>query len=369
MEIISNTTGSHLAALIQMIGQAQNRLIIASPFLASEMTSLLGEFNFSGIKRIDLFTTIRPKDPEQIIKPPILLQFFDFFRKQHGNIELKLHINNALHGKLYLAIGGEQECLIVSSANFTRRGMTENHEWGIRSADPKLIETVMKELFDSVEYEDVTYHQIVRACQFAKQYERLHPDWVRRPNIFSDILDEIYKVEDVTNSEPKYFLKPIGTSEEPIKLEGKMNFSALHQRLYFSKKKPKGVRKGDIVITTAIGAGSLLSYFKITGSLCHVTKDELMNEPWLERWPWYLEGRNQSRQFGEEWWKHNIGRREALDEFLTMFPGIPVTVAGGFTLGTINMGNDKVLITKEFGEFLIGKIKGAVVEPPHNDPL
>jgi hypothetical protein len=73
-----------------------------------------------------------------------------------------------------------------------------------------------------------------------------------------------------------------------------------------------------------------------------------------------MEGRNLSSQFGGQWWIYNIQRKDALDEFIKLYPGVPVTFAGGFSLGALNYGSDKVKITKEFGDFLISKIEGAV---------
>ena len=98
---------------------------------------------------------------------------------------------------------------------------------------------------------------------------------------------------------------------------------------------------------------------RVTGGLQHIESSEIENEPWKERWPWYLEGRNQSQSFGSKWWVFNIQRNVVLDEYLVSKPNTPVTQAGGFSLGTLNMGNDKVRITKEFGDFLIDKIVNA----------
>ena len=44
------------------------------------------------------------------------------------------------------------------------------------------------------------------------------------------------------------------------------------------------------------------------------------------------------------------------EEFEELYPDVPVTYVGGFSLGTLNRGNDKVRITEEFGDFLISKI-------------
>ena len=148
--------------------------------------------------------------------------------------------------------------------------------------------------------------------------------------------------------------------ERSILLKDQRDFSNLNQNLHFSKKKPKGVKKGDVLITFAVTAGSLLSFFKVTGGLQEVTKDEILRDGSKERWPWYLAGRNSSPGFGGQWWIHNIQREDVRKEFLELYPDTPVTSAGGFTLGAINFGADKVQITKEFADFLISKIKDAV---------
>ncbi len=362
--IISNTTGNHLDKLKALYKSATDRIVIVSPFLAANISALLKEFDFSGVNTLELITTFKPADAEQLTKPRVLKEFLDFFKSKYHKMKVKVHVDNHLHGKLYLSLSGNKKSLILSSANFTRSGLSDNHEWGLSLDDNAIIDTLVEEVFDSIGYFDVTYNQIVKACLFAEQYAKNFPDWTRKPNISSDILESVYSVDDTKNTEPKYFLKPIGHSDSPILLEEMRDFSDLHQNLHFSKRKPQGVRKGDYVITTAVGPGSLLSYFKVTGGLQHVTDDEIKRDGWKERWPWYMEGRNQSPEFGGQWWVHNIRRQDALNEFLQKHQRTPVTYAGGYGLGTINRGNDKVRITKEFGDFLISQIEGAIKENP-----
>nr|WP_320014441.1 phospholipase D family protein [uncultured Desulfobacter sp.] len=360
IKMISNSDGAHLDELKKLFQSHSDKVVIVSPFLAKNIQDLLSEFSFKKTQEIELITSLKPSDPEQLTKPGTLKQFFDYFKNTYPNINVKIHIDNQLHGKIYITIKGTTYSMILGSANFTRNGLSNNHEWSVKIADDVLIENIVEDIFSSIEYPDVTYHQISKACLFAEQYEKQHPEWIKKPNVHSDILKAIYSVENDKNPNPQYFLKPIGHSESPVLLKEQRNFSDLHQNLHFSKKKPKGVKKGDIVITTAVGPGSLLSYFKVTGGLHQVKQNEIDKEPWKARWPWYMEGRNLSTQFGKEWWMHNIRRQDALNEYLNKFPDIPVTYAGGFTLGTINRGNDKVKITKEFGEFLISKINRCI---------
>lgn len=360
IKMVSNTDGSHLEELRDLFRLNATRLVIVSPFLALNFKELLGKFDFNNIEAVELVTTFKPKDPEQLTKPYILKEYFEHFLNNYPKINAKLHVDNDLHGKIYISTNNEHHVAILGSANFTRNGLCNNHEWGVKINDDGVIGNIIEDLFNSIEYQEVTYGQIKKSCLFANQYEKDHPEWKKKPDIFSDILENIYSTENVSNTDPQYFLKPIGHTESPVLLKEQRDFSDLHQNLHFSKKKPKGVRKGDIVITVAVGGGALLSYFKVTGGLQHVTDDEIATDIWKERWPWYMEGRNQSQQFAGRWWIHNIQRKNALTEFLEKFPSIPVTQAGGFNLGTLNRGNDKVRITKEFGEFLISKIEESV---------
>lgn len=356
IEMVSNTNSSHLEKLQNLFqSNVTDRLIIASPYLASDIKKLLNNFSFSQIKSVELITTFKEKDPEQLTKPKILKDFFDFFKENHPDINFKLHIDNELHGKLYFFMKENTQFLLLSSANFTNKGLCSNHEWGLLLKNNPEIEKILEDLYDSIDRQ-LTYSQVNKACLFADQYQKYHPDWIKKPEIFSDILKTVCSVEDSSNIEPKYFLKPIGHKEAPVLLEEKRDFSELHQNLHFSKKYPKSVRKGDIVITTAVGATSIVSYFKVTGGIQEVTAEDIKKDKSKERWPWYVEGCNQSPEFGKQWWDYNIRRDDVLEEFKKAFPNTPVTTFGGFSLGTINFGNDKVQITKEFGEFLISKI-------------
>lgn len=359
IKMISNSERNHLDELRALFQSDASRLIIASPFLAQNIRELLSEFTFTDVDIIELVTTFKPQDAEQLTKPIILKDFFDYFKELYPEIKVKLHIDNLLHGKLYLTISKSIRTLILSSANFTRNGLCKNHEWGLVVNDGNVIDELLNDLFESIEYQDVTYNQVKRACLFADQYKREHPEWIKKPDISSDILESVYSVEDTLNINPQYFLKPVGVTESPILLKDQRDFSDLHQNLHFSKKKPKGVRKGDVLITVAVTAGSLLSYFKVTGGLQEVTKDEILRDEWKERWPWYMEGRNLSPDFGSQWWIYNIQRKDVINEFLVLYKGVPVTYAGGFSLGTLNYGGDKVRITKDFGDFLISKIDEA----------
>ncbi|HBC3855485.1 TPA: NgoFVII family restriction endonuclease [Vibrio parahaemolyticus] len=360
MKFVSNISGSHHDDLQELIAQGGNRLLITSPFLASNMAEFLAGFIFKGIRCIELVTTFKANDPEQLTKPKQLLDFLEYFQEKYPTIKTKIHIDNSLHGKAYIITNANEHQAIITSANFTNNGLKHNHEWGFLSTHSEQLINLVDEIYEAIEFRELTLTQLRKAVAFAEHYQSTKAWEIKRPEADIDILPRVYSSESDSDKEPLYFLKPIGTSEEPILLEDRQDFSDLHQNLHFSKKKPNGVTKGDIVITTGVGSGSLLSYFKVTGSLFLVTEEEIKQESWKERWPWYMEGQNRSCDFGGSWWEYDIKRSEALEEFRRLFPDIPVTKSGNFTLGTLNFGNDKVQITKEFGEFLINKIETCV---------
>ncbi len=360
MKIISNITDSHHHDLQELIIQGGDRLLITSPFLASHMMSFLESFNFNAIKSIELVTTFKANDPEQLTKPKQLLDFLEYFKTKHPAVKAKVHIDNNLHGKIYVLTAGHEHQAIITSANFTNNGLHNNHEWGVLTQHNEHLDNLIDEIYEAIEFRELTLTQLRKAVMFADQYTSQKAWETKQPTADIDILPRVYSSESDSDKDPLYFLKPIGTQEEPVLLEEQRDFSDLHQNLHFSKKKPKGVSKEDIVITAGVGSGALLSYFKVTGSLFHVTDEEIRQEAWKERWPWYMEGQNRSCDFGGSWWEHHIKRNDALEEFRQLYPQTPVTKSGNFTLGTLNFGNDKVQITKEFGEFLINKIESCM---------
>ncbi|CAI0761900.1 Uncharacterised protein [Serratia marcescens] len=234
--------------------------------------------------------------------------------------------------------------------------MINNHEWGFVSNDESIIKTALEEVLDGIDYEDLSYYKIKKLCLFADQYLEANQVSINPKEIDCNILDGVYNTKIKNGNEIKYFLKPIGHKEEPIEITSRKDFSKLNQLLRFSKTRPKSVGVGDVVITTAIGAGSLLSYFKVTGSPVHMTDEELTTRPELARWPWYAEARNCSVHFGRKWWVYDLNRNDLVREFLDSHKGLPITFSGGKSLGSLNYGGDKIRITKEFADFLIHKI-------------
>lgn len=357
--LLSNNNKIQLEQLCEMIKGCDGRFIIVSPYLAKDLDKFLKAFDFSSVNEVDLITTFKPNDIEQVTKPFQIRRYFQYFSSQHPNIQARVSIDNSLHGKLFFGLGSAKR-LILTSANFTNNGLRNNNEWGVLISDESMIEQALDEVFEEIDYPDVTRYQIDRACQFSEVYLTNHPEWTVEHDIPSNILEEVYSDSSSANTDVKYFLKPIGDSKLPITLEDTTDFAALHQDLHFSTKKPKGVRKGDVLITVAVGAGSLLGYFNVTSGLRFASPAQQKEHSWMQRWPWYVEGRNQNREFSAEWNRYNLRSQDLLSEFRERNPKESITHTGGSTLGTLNFGSDKVRLSEPFAEFLISKMDTCV---------
>ncbi|UZE97642.1 phospholipase D family protein [Alkalimarinus alittae] len=359
MKVISNLTSSHGSLITELLEDNYDELFWVSPFIAGDFQELFSKSDFSAVKTITLVTTLKKNDQDQITKPHALKSFYNLMNAKCPKAKVKVHIDNSLHGKIYIFKKDNIHKVIVTSANLTQSGFYNNHEWGLLIDSGEAIEQLESEVLECIDYHDITESLVDRLVMFSEQGLKDHPEWDEKTQPTSDILDSVYFQGDKNNKEPRYYLKPVGVSEDPILKEDQKDFSDLHQNLDFSKKGTGAIRAGDIVITTAVGCGCLLSYFQITGSPKEATFEEQQTEPWKQRWPWHIEGRNLSPSYGGCWWKHDLDRKPLLDTFLSEYPDQPVTKAGAFSLGTLNYGSDKVEITKAFADFLIDKIDAA----------
>jgi hypothetical protein len=98
--MVSNTVDSHFDTLKRLFESSADRVVIASPFLAEDIQGLLQEFSFESVRTLELVTTFKPCDPEQLTKPGVLKSFFDYLKSKYPRLKVKLHVDNQLHGKV-----------------------------------------------------------------------------------------------------------------------------------------------------------------------------------------------------------------------------------------------------------------------------
>lgn len=345
MKIINNLKENHYNEIDRNLNNS-DELFIVSPFLSNDIDLLLEGFvNIGSIKRITLITTLKNKSDDLIKKSYSLVSLAKFFLNR--NIIWNIHINNLLHGKVYLfKKSGKNISGIITSANFTDAGMSRNHEWGMLIEDEIILKNIELEVLNSASKKSLTFKDIEILMKAVNEY--ITKNEIKHPSIELDIKDIIEKNDFVFNNENrKYFIKPIGVSEDPI-LETEL-FDREIENLHFSKRKPVSVSQGDILICYGVGTSKFLSYYEVVS--------EILLDSDNERWPYYIRGRNLSLNFGRSWMTFGLFLRDIVDEFILENPNIPITFVGGYTLGALNFGQDKIHITEEFASYIIEKIK------------
>lgn len=336
MNIINNLTGNHYQQIIDM-AKKSDTLYIISPFLMESFAPLFYEFKNMDIKKIYLITKLKNNDMDLLKKANALHSFCTLCVK--NGIQYEVYIDNKLHGKMYIASKkGTLTFGILSSANFTESGLNHNHEWGVRIEDPQILKVLIEEVFSVCSKplgKDNLTAIIEKVDQFFKT--QLEPEQPKLDLTISEFIDFDTGVTDI-----KYFLKPVGWSEEPYSENSRLNTNI--ENLYFSKRKPRAVQVGDIIICYAVGTTKLLGYFEVITSPVYSGDDR-------ERWPWSVQAKNLCPLYSENWVNYDNTLAKVKDSFNL---NETITYIGGKTLGGINYGSDKIRLNKRFAEHLIG---------------
>jgi hypothetical protein len=109
----------------------------------------------------------------------------------------------------------------------------------------------------------------------------------------------------------------------------------------------------------------VLTYYTVTSAPAKIPADE-MDEPWMQRWPWYVMAKNEAINFGGQWSRLGLRISDLAEQYLAgSSAGAALTAAGGNTLGALQYGADKLCLSSGFGKFVIERIREAS-SPPLN---
>lgn len=355
--IINNLSNdsTHWARLTDLFSLS-DEAIITSPYLMTDFADFLGETDLSKIKKIHLVTTLAPNSFEQIKKITSLASLINFPEIKDKKIGCQISINNKLHGKIYIfKNNGDNFCAIISSANFTDSGLSRNHEWGIEISDKETIKDLEQSIIENIQIPALSADDIYTMQQASNDFLEREPQSEER-KIDLNLLNLLphsnwaSKLDDTID----YWLKPIGVTGSPVE-EGR-EFNTLIEDLHFSKQRPNGVKPNDILICYGVGTGRVLSIYKVISFPDIISEEEMHEEEWYERWPWYVTGENLTPNFGSNWWIHNFYISRLLDEYLTINEEGEITSVGGTTLGGLNFGKDKLKLSINFARFIIERV-------------
>lgn len=240
-----------------------------------------------------------------------------------------------LHAKIYIV---DNKC-VITSANLTSTAFSKRHEVGFVLSEEDMNQSIT--FFEMLWKKsiDVTEKNIGTIINNENNSSE-ERNGIKLPSLWK--LPE-KKVKF------KYWLKPIGTKENPIPHDKLFNRTT--DFMHFAVT-PKSVRKNDILIAYGTGTNKLLSVYKVN------EKPEIVknNEVWRERFPWEAEAENLTRNFGKNWFALNFNPFSLVEEYLSENPTGYITNVKGKTLGGINYSKDKIELDENFAEFVIEKM-------------
>ncbi len=356
MEIINNLANTHRDKIYSLLTQCEE-IIIVSPFLLEDFKIIFNnQSNFPLLRKIKLVTTLKPNDLDQIRK----IRSFESLlsvNKSFG-IDIEISIDNKLHGKIYIFKYVDSKKGIITSANFTNQGLNNNHEWGVLISDITHIEFLESEIWDCVEYNKLARKEIEAIIEEINKYSfPENPQEIPLIDIdLTTLLESKRKNKIEILENPTFWIKPIGTSQDPVHSD--WVFSEINTHLTFAKY-PASVNIGDILLAYGVGDRRIVSIYKISDRSFRISQEEIEKEPWRERWPWCMPCENLSPKYGVEWSNFNLYIGSLASEFIHTNPTENLT-SRSQSLGGLNYGHDKLRLNKKFAKFIISKIENTV---------
>lgn len=331
--------------------EASEEVLIASPFLMNDFSSFFTGLNTEVLKRFDLVTTLPAQAFEQQPKIYSLLSLLSSPTFAGGNIKCSVSLDNSLHGKIYIfkKVDGSKVA-IISSANFTNNGLAKWHEWGVEIYDSVTIDGLERSLRNSIHFADISKEQLQLWQKRVNDHLAASP----APSMENQALDLLSDLKsknlaNLLSSNPTIWLKPIGAMGYPVTSE--RLFDDAVYPLHFAKE-PQRVAIGDIAICYGVGAGKLLSVYRVFSPVRKATPDQVESEEWMQRWPWIRDGQNLTPNYGRNWAAHSLFLKTLAEQFLSSFPDKNLTPSSK-TLGALNYGHDKFRLSREFAEYLL----------------
>lgn len=286
--ILGNHKSSNHFKEILKLSKKSDELILVSPFLTNDMGTFLEKM--SSIQKLTVYTVFEGYN-DALNKAESILELYKYC--ESNNIELSVKINDDLHGKVYLYYKGEKEkgCLITS-ANFTSKGLVNNYEWGVR-VDNVEQQKLLRSEIEEIPVSDVNRNQIEAIHKAAEEFKKNNPVQPEKK----------FKINKFINIKPA----KIGNTK--------------------------------------------MGYYKINSD-----KSEFKELNKDDRWPWKIRVECNSVPFSQEWWEYEIRTNDLVGEFKELYPDKHITYNGGDTLGALKWGKDRIKLTEEFATFLIDKI-------------
>ncbi|WP_182629457.1 restriction endonuclease PLD domain-containing protein [Clostridium chromiireducens] len=338
--ILGNDKSKNHFKEILKLSKESDELILVSPFFTKDIGFFLE--NMETIQKLTIYTVFEGYN-DALNKADSVHELYRYC--ESNNIKLSVKFNDDLHGKVYLFYKNDKERgAIVTSANFTSKGLINNYEWGISINDNDKQKLLRSEIEEMTVYE-LNKHQIEAIHKSAIDFKKNNP--IPKENVFK--INKYINVKPSKNGNIKmgYYLKPIGVTGNPFK---KGDTLKENDEIGFGDSANK-LNKGDILFCHSVGTGFLVGYYKISSDSSEfkeINKDD--------RWPWKVSVECYSIPFSKEWWVYEMKTNDLVSEFKKLYPDKHITYNGGDTLGALKWGRDRIRLTEQFAIYLIEEI-------------
>ena len=266
-----------------------------------------------------------------------------------NNIKFEIRIDNNLHAKMYVTYkGGVATKAILSSANFTNKGLKVNHEVGVIIDEEEYIKKIVHEV-EILPFDKLSENALEEIFKKLDDYKKIKKA-TELPSIDLDFSSYFSKSNfefNRTISEIKYFIKPVGNQEYPFPVTS--TYSKPIEKLYFSKRYPRAVTTGSIMICYAVGDGRAIGYYEVISDV----RIDVNND----RYPYYVEAKNLNTLYSKNWTKHSVHIIRLAHGYLGLNGANALIFNGNKTLGALNFGSDKIRLNADFANFLITEIE------------
>ncbi|MCE2517482.1 MAG: NgoFVII family restriction endonuclease [Alphaproteobacteria bacterium] len=356
--VINNLTMNHHDKITDLSKDAR-KITLVSPFIFDDFQPFFNQLDLTSLEEVHLITTLQPKGNNQLQKPPALLSFIKSCKHVAPGAGCQIHFNNRLHGKVYIfEYTPTNRKAIITSANLTHSGLNINDEWGILTDDEKIITQLENELFEKIEYKDVSHELIAGKMNLSADRFRQEHSQQRNFDVDVSLLNLLKNFAAPTNKKPqatlkegnRIFLKPYGDKDNPIRLEDKKPFGA-EKEIQFPNPQPKNIAPGDVLITFGTGCRSVLCIHKALTGTEEVSKNLQKTDESSRRWRWFLHAENLTPLYADEWWIHDINIDQLKDDYLNQNPNGIITKTGGKTYGAFNRGAGRLELDEAFGKY------------------
>jgi hypothetical protein len=377
LEVISNLNGlsndvnmgdftipkslSNHHEIISFLIERSEFVSITSPFIMQEYEDYFSSINIKNV-RFELITSCAPKGNEQLTKPFQIKNFVSVIKEKTNNFP-DVHLNQKLHSKIYIFYKNNKTfCAIVTSANFTHSGLSQNHETGMLTINQEVIKTLEYEIKSSLQFVSLSEYQIEMMCNTVESMTRNTRGLERQEDIDIGLTSIIanYCTPSAGNRDiqlregAEFFISVAGVSDRPILPANKQKFNNPHSTLWFAKE-PKSMRLGDCLLEVAVGGQCFLSYYAVASQVFERTEKEKKENNDFARWPYYVYANNLSLNYGESWYENPLYYDGVIENFKSKYPGSYVTTSGGDSIkGPISFGSSYFKITNEFGYYVKG---------------